>query len=125
MSALPLDIDNLIWEYRIPGGLTVEVPGSQTVDALGRAVDASPTLTTFDPIAIHPADRRDLERLPEADRARETVAVYTTSALQTAGSSRPHVVQYQGERYEVSAVEDYATGGGVYRALAQRVEVTA
>lgn len=125
MSALPLDMADLVWEYRIAGGLTVEVPGAQTISSMGEVVDAAATETTYDPIAVHPADKRMLERVPEADRTRETIAVYTTTALRTAGSARPHVVQYQGDRYEVVSVEDYGTAGGVYLALSQRIEVTA
>ena len=96
--------------------VTVETPGEVTIDALREVVHGPPSVANRNPV-VHPADRRMLERLPEADRSRETIALYDTiEYAQTA------TVTYQGRRYEVASVADYDTHGGVWLILAQLLD---
>lgn len=104
--------------------VSITTYGTSTIDAFGRAVDGS-TTTTSETIPVHPAtSRRMLERLPEADRERETIALYAppSSALVRASGSRPPTVAYRGHTYEVSHTGDYATQGGIMLVLAQLVD---
>jgi hypothetical protein len=119
---IPLDIAPLISEYAIPGGVQVERYGPQQVDELGQVVDPEPTMLTIQAAVHVTTSKRALARLPESDRTRETIAVYTNDAIFTAGDARPDVVHYRDRRYEVTAVSDYELQGGVYLTLAQLIE---
>lgn len=71
---------------------------------------------------VQPATARELERLPEGDRDRETITVYSREPLRV--GQRPggdtecpaaDVIHWQGQRYEVASVEPWP---GYVRALA-------
>jgi len=62
---------------------------------------------------VHPTGRRERESLPEADRTREMISVYFTTAIDTARTSRAPVVLYQGREYEIVRVGDYLALGGI------------
>lgn len=100
--------------------VTVRSHGASTVNAYGEST-ASVTDSTRD-VVVHPATTAALERLPEADRLRETIAVYSTSALSTTSSTKPDLVYYESDWYEIVESEDYNTLGGMYITLAQRLE---
>jgi len=67
---------------------------------------------------VHPATEEQLQRLPEADRSNETIAVYTATRL-TAGDDThaPDVVTWKGGTYLVKGVWDYSDYG-YFEALA-------
>lgn len=113
------------------GGLLAVMPksdvvvttyGPQTRNAQGHVLDGVET-EHQETLAVHPAtSRRMLERLKEADRERETIALYapsTSALLREEGSSTP-TVTYKGASYTVAALGDYDEQGGVYLVLAQR-----
>lgn len=68
---------------------------------------------------ICPATPEQLERLPEADRSTETIAILTGMQL-TAGSDTlaPDTVTWRGGTYKVVSVQDWS-GFGFYEVLAQ------
>lgn len=100
--------------------VTLRTFGASTPDDYG---EHTPTPTDASLTAIvHPADARTLERLPEADRSRETIAVYSLLAVDTASSVRPAQIVYASRTYEVVSAADYGAVGGIYLLLAQLVE---
>lgn len=67
---------------------------------------------------IQPATPRELERLPEGDRDRESIAVFAREPLslgQGPEGSAPDVILWKGQRYEVASVESWP---GYWRAIA-------
>lgn len=67
---------------------------------------------------IQPATPYELERLPEADRDKETLTVYSREPLrpgQRPEGTAPDIILWYGRRYEVTSVE---TWEGYVRALA-------
>lgn len=91
---------------------------TETVDGNGRTALSSEAL--FMTGTILPAEDKLLERLPEADRSGEIVAVYSTGQL-TSGTETlaPDKVTWRGETYEVLKVLDYLEVGGFCVALAR------
>lgn len=89
----------------------------ETVTEQGR----SERIETEIPIVcvVLPATSKQLERLPDADRTSETVAVYSEFGL-TSGTSThaPDIVVWQGERYEVKDVQDFGETAGFCVAMA-------
>lgn len=100
-----------------------ELYSEPTINQYGETVDPVPVLEARE-VVVHPAGRRMLERLPEADRARETIAIYDTQPIVGVGSARPEVCRYQGSRYEVTHVADYEDLAGIYLVLASRIDET-
>ena len=90
-------------------------------DTYGRTPEGVSTDTAeFWP--VHSATTRQrLDRLPEADRQRETIAIYAgaESALVPDAGTTPAQVVYNGATYTVVAVGDYEDQGAVYLVLAQ------
>lgn len=71
--------------------------------------------------SIQPATPTELQRLPEGDRTKAIVAIWTATELRTAvAGGRADRVAYGGATYEVQAVEAWDFGG-YWKALASRV----
>lgn len=114
-----IDVSSLVGDIPTTS-VTLRTFAGSTLNEYGEA-SATYTDVTRD-MVVHPASMRLLERVPEADRHRETIAIYDTGALRTAGSVRPQQVQYQSRWYEIVESRDYGTLGGIYITLAQLVE---
>lgn len=74
--------------------------------------------------SVQPASGRDLLRLEEGQRTRETITVFTPDDLRTtdeATGTPADRIEWQGSTYEVQVVENW-TPGRFRKALAQRVE---
>lgn len=99
--------------------ITVEARTGSHVD--GAWVDAAPTTSTAQ-ATVQPARGRDLLRLPEGRRGSEAIRVITPTALVVAAGAgntrRADVIVWNGQRYEVEAVETY--DGAHYDAIAVR-----
>ena len=100
--------------------VTLRTFNASTINAYGESA-ATYTDTTRS-MVVHPAPTRMLERLPDSDRHRETIAVYDTAAVRTVGTVRPNQIYYQSRWYEVVESGDYLTLGGIVITLAQLVE---
>lgn len=82
------------------------------VDGHGRTVEATENLVVRG--VVTPATEEQLQRLAEADRSNETIAIYTATRL-TAGDDThgPDVVTWRDGSYLVKGVWDYSIGGFV------------
>lgn len=75
--------------------------------------------------SVQPLAGRDLLRLPEGLRTRQTIKVYTATALRTADApdgAGADVIAYQGDSYQIETVEPWAEAGGFYKAIAAKVQ---
>lgn len=94
---------------------------TERVDERGRADYAQ---ERFDALgSIQPATPKELERLPEGDRHKETVAVFTATALRAGDEetgTAPDWLERHGALYEVTSLDNWTTEGFCH-ALAQRV----
>ncbi len=91
---------------------------AETVNDRGRAefVEEHTGMTGV----VQPATARELERLPEGERDKETLTIYTRQPLRVgsvADGTATDCVLYGGARYFVAAVE---TWPGYTRALVQK-----
>ena len=112
---LPIPVWSLVDDCRIPGGLTVRRAAQPTQNEYGEYVSQPTTAVHIDPIAVHNLTGRDLEQLPEADRNREAIRVYTQVRLYVAdGGNTADLVEYQGRVWRVTQVLDYSLQGRVY-----------
>jgi len=103
--------------------VTVRTFGASSVNMRGETL-ATPS-DEARALVVHPAGRRQIERLPEADRQRETIAIYDVaedSPLVPVPTRKAPRVIYQGDTYEVTFVGDYAEMGGVHLVLASRID---
>lgn len=94
--------------------------GATTLDQFRRATEGAPTTVTRT-IPMHPAtSRRMLDKLPEIDRYRETIALYDapSSPLIAAPGCKASEVVVDGRSYDVTHVGDYQTQGGIVLILA-------
>jgi hypothetical protein len=101
------------------GRFTVMRPSGSYV--AGRWVEGAGS--AFEIVAsIQPATPKELQRLPEGDRVRDVIAIWTTTELQVAASPAAQAdrVTYAGASYEVQAVERWDLGE-YFKALASRV----
>lgn len=96
---------------------------TETVDDKGRAV----LVTVRDNAVgiIQPAPGEELERLPDADRGKDSIMVFITVRL-TAGrdGEKPDRVLHDGRRYRVSLAEFWPGDDGYTKALAVLEEET-
>lgn len=95
--------------------VTIRTSGAASIDALGRT-----TISTSDAtrdVVAHPATTAALERLPDSDRRREIIAVYTNDPIDTTDK-----VYYQSSWYEVVESENYDALGDIYITLCERME---
>ena len=94
-----------------------------TYDADGKIVVTAPSTVNVT-ASVHRATGRDLERLPEGMRARETIKVFTTEALYTQDEThKPDVITAVGYDWEVVNVDAWGSlGGGYWRCLCTKVQ---
>ena len=100
--------------------VTIRSYGATTINAFGET-EQTPSDST-QTVVVHPSGSDVLERLPEADRHRATISVYSNDTLSTVTSTRPYQVFYQNRWYEVIDSADYNTMGDIYVTIAQLIE---
>ena len=116
-----LDLTRPVRRYRIPGGLEVEVPGTPTIDALGRA-SVTFSVDLVDPITAHVISTAELVRL-QLDGRREHIKFYVLEADATTLAQKS-IVRYRSARYEIRTVANHVTQGGVFIAHGELIEAT-
>lgn len=132
---LPLSVTTAIDRLALPFGVTVERRDGATVDGRGNSVRG--TLSTFviQPVNIQPSSGRDLLRLLDGDRSKETIKVYAKTILRTAREASgqeadvllfpeptPTPAGTLFGRYTVMTAEDWQHAGAYTKALAVKQE---
>lgn len=104
------------------GTYTVTRYAAASFSSTGR-VSAGTSSTFSITASVQPVSGREIDRLPEGLRAREVLALYTDTALQTRNSTAgaPDVVSIDGSAWEVQTVENWNSLGTFYKALLTRV----
>lgn len=99
-----------------PATVALERRGApSSVDSYGAVVEPAATVISLQ-VVTHQATRRQLVRA-QLDAATDWRAFYCATELRTRD-----VVPYGGERWELQNVADYGTLGGIWIALACRIE---
>lgn len=118
-----LDLDDVV-DSLGTGDIVVERASSAVTFVNGNAVvPAGGTITIVAVVQV--ASPRDLLRLPENDRTREIVIIFTKEALEVSSPTTGlmgDVVQYGGRRYEVIRREDWLVQSGHFRCWAAKIE---
>ena len=115
MSGLPLDVDDLIDDCEIPGGLTIRRAGQAVKNRYGGFDPAPTTSINISPATVHNLIGRDLDQLPEAGRNSEAVRAYTKSRIFVQdGGQAADILEYQGRNWRCTQVLDYSIQGGVF-----------
>lgn len=99
--------------------------GAPTTDK-GRVTPSEPTTYSLN-ANVQPLSGRELLRLPEGLRSRETLAMWTDGDLRTADESAGVLadrVAVNGRVYEIELVEDWEFHGGYRRFIAAKVEMS-
>ena len=86
---------------------------------------AGTTSTVYAQANIQPASIRDLETLPEGQRNKETIAIYSKVELYPAveNSIQGDLVTHSSKTYEVKQVRDWLETAGVFKSLAVKVDL--
>lgn len=111
------------------GSISIERRSGAFFDIDGNPVRGSAVTIAISPAVVHVAGGRDLLRLPEGDRTREVIIVFTKLRLRTgleASGKEADVVVYGSQdavsRYVVRTSEDWIGASGHYKCLAVREE---
>lgn len=119
--SLPLEVADLVDEFAIPGGVTLERRGPGTIDPQGAHVDAAPTTVVLRPCAVVPVTGR--AAVEGLDRGRETLTLVARQAIYAGDQTRAaDVAIYAGRRWTVTNVQDHNVQGGVWIASAELQE---
>jgi hypothetical protein len=102
--------------------LTRSAPGSYSATGF---YSADSTTDSEVLAIIAPASPRELEMLPEGERTKEVISVFTKEQLRTlvegTGGTPADRITYNGKVWEVKQVNDYGSQAGYYFALATRL----
>tara|TARA_R110002012_G_scaffold271932_2_gene457262 strand:- start:751 stop:1140 length:390 start_codon:yes stop_codon:yes gene_type:complete len=94
-------------------------------DSTGMATQGTTSITQAQAVII-PATGKDLKNLPEAQRIKEAIKIYTDEALQTADdntSKNADVITWRGVNYQIQNMEDWtSTDIPHYKSMAVKVE---
>lgn len=119
----PLEVAQVIDEFNV-GPLNLTRRAAPTADALGEATPASPSTVVLDPVAIWPAQARELLQVPEADRHREVIGWATRQRVRVAGDGfASDVIAHApptgtARTYRVTSVNDLELQGEVFMGTA-------
>ena len=98
-----------------------------TKNAQGQWEQAAATLIAVVPAVVHTSTGRITNQARDADRTREQIEVYTKVRLYgSEDAAEADVIEYVGgsspARYRVSNTNDYTVQGGVWFAMAERLQ---
>jgi hypothetical protein len=119
-----LNLGPVVNSFALPGGITVERRLASSYDDFGFPVHNPSDLLQMTAV-VHNATPADLQMLPEGERVKETIIVFTRSPLLTGDTSskdEADVVRYNNKRYRVLLSENWLAQSGHYRCWAQRIE---
>lgn len=127
------ELEGVVGEYAIPGGLWVVRRESQGVNMYGEDEAPVEHRIHFDPIVAMPIDGKTRMALPEGDRDKERIGGFTCQRLQTSrgGTDRmADLIEYDPEGgnspelYLVETCEPWKRINGAYRYRAVLLEET-
>lgn len=101
--------------------LTSYAAGSYTSGRWSAGASSTSTISA----SVQPAGPRDLMHLPEGDRTKAAVKLYTDSELSEGDESSglvPDQITWNGEQWEIQKVWRNALGIGHHKGMAIRVE---
>ena len=114
MTALLPNLAPLLASFNV-GPLVVHRVALPSQNARGGFDDAADGTFDLNPVCVHTLSGRDLEQVPEADRNRETIQIYSQVRMNVADEgTTADVVEYDCRRWRVFHVENNARQGGVY-----------
>lgn len=90
----------------------------------GRWIDTTTTTLSIK-MSIQPVTGRELDILPENDRTREVLRIFTKTqlfGLSASNGQKPDRFAYLGRNYEVHNVEDWSAVAGFYDCLAVKMD---
>lgn len=122
MSQVPFDVSDVLLDPDFNQAFQI-TRTTETVNNSGRTVETTVTVSTSG--VIHPATKEQLERVPEADRSSEIIAVYSQTSI-TPGSDTllPDVVAWKGKTYRCVGLMDWTDYGvGFSEALCASVDM--
>lgn len=114
----PLEVDGLLNDFDV-GPLNVTRRAAPTRDEHGEYPAASPSTVVLSPVAVCPPEPDQLLQVPEADRHRAVIGVYTRQRLHNnEGGFAADVVTWNGRPYRVVSVMDLEQQGEVFISMA-------
>jgi hypothetical protein len=117
MAVIP-NMPAMIYDFDV-GPIPVFRALAPTQNELGAFEPSEIDDALLSPVAVHTVVGRELEAVPEADRHKETIRVYTVERLFVTDDGRAaDRIAYDGRVYRVTASENYGPQGDVYLALA-------
>jgi len=118
-----LRMDRVVKRFALTADLMIErFGGGAYVD--GRWVNEQPTQVALT-ANVQPAGGRQLMRLPEGDRTRDNITVWSTSELRPVARAQGKpgdLVLWNGERYEVIQLNDWSANGDYWEATCAKVD---
>ncbi len=101
--------------------LTIYAAGSYSSGRWSAGASSTSTITA----SVQPAGPRDLLHLPEGDRTKAAVKIYTDAEISEgneASGMPPDQITWNGAQWEVQKVWRHALGLGHHKGMALRVE---
>ena len=112
-----MDLLDILMDPDMGGTAFVYERVTETVSAKGRA-ETSSALVSADG-NIQPAPGRERELLPEGDRAKESILIFTPAELSAGGGSiQADLVHYRDGKYRVATAEAWREHAGFTKAVA-------
>ena len=113
------NVAGIIPSLATAGGIDILRRGEPVPNSYGEFIPAPEVIIHVEPVVVHNLSGRDLEQVPEANRNRETIEVYTRVRLYVADDSKDaDIIRYRGRRFKVIQTMDYDLQGGVWIGIA-------
>lgn len=126
---MPMPFANLgphvLAQFGRAAAITVERPTAGTFSADGYFAPGAGTLTLAMDAAVMPARAEEMEALPENERTREGILIFTLEALRVSSVSartQADIVTWAGRKWVVASVEDWTAQAGYASAIALGIE---
>lgn len=125
------DLENVVWDFAIPGGVDVLRRTLTARDERGEESPAATQTLLIDPIIVRALVGAELDKLVEGDRDREHIELQSIQRLHTARAGTNEgtdIVLYDpnGEgnksRYRVLSSENHVRNSGNWRSIAVKEE---
>jgi hypothetical protein len=112
MSGVPFDVSDCILDPDFCQDIAV-ARRTESVSDKGRMAASNASFTCS--AVVMPATPEQLDRVPEADRSNEVLAIYTTVLLTSGDNTHaPDVVTWKSGTYMVKSVQDWTDYGAGY-----------